>query len=57
LVSLTRKRFASRRFRSCDESVFEVNFLQAGFTPRWIGFVNTDRLLHYQSAQTSHNPV
>jgi hypothetical protein len=31
-VSLTRKRFASARFRSCDEWLFEVNFRQGGFT-------------------------
>jgi hypothetical protein len=32
LVNLTRKRFASGRFRSCDEWMFEVNFRQAGFS-------------------------
>jgi len=30
LASLTRNRFASDRFRSCDEWMFEVNFRQAG---------------------------
>jgi hypothetical protein len=36
LVSLTRKRFASGRFRSCDEWMFGVNFRQAGYTATWI---------------------
>jgi hypothetical protein len=35
LASLTRKRFPSGRFRSCDEWMFEVDFRQGCFTEVW----------------------
>src|SRR5580704_18025784 len=36
LASLTRKRSASGRFRSCDERMVEFHFRQGGF-PSWAG--------------------
>lgn len=54
LVSLTRKRFASGRFRSCDEWMFGVNFRQAGSSSIWI---TSGLPVTRHRAQPARNPV